>query len=429
MNNNGFAIMRYFRDLGEDAHLLLYKNDGIRTLGYFIPENDTWSFNEWKEYIHRTNVENGPSTLQGSPYWWSWSRRPLYLLRWIVYLFRCESIEQARPMSPDILRIELSGYDAYVGSGLAPAIFRYAGIKLDIFFPYSTGIEFLGEKKLFASFSDKGSYLNRYIDGIAGLQKDGVRAVRYCINAEYSLTKSIFDQIGVAFIPMTVPMVYVEDERVSNNKLPEYLMKIEEEIGSYEFTILMHSRLMWVRQPQYTDDDWSQISKNNDWLIRAFAKYLQKSNVHACLYLLEYGPDVEETKLLCESLNIIEHVRFLPKMSRRDLMKVVSWCDVSSGEFHVDKNFIWGGTGWEALACGKPLLHSFNFEEGLFESIYGYPPPPMLPVKSQEDIVYHLQDMVNNPGKREVIGRCAAEWFNRYNGIGLAKKWLELIER
>ena len=28
MNNNNFALLRYFRDLGFDAHLLLFKNDG-----------------------------------------------------------------------------------------------------------------------------------------------------------------------------------------------------------------------------------------------------------------------------------------------------------------------------------------------------------------------------------------------------------------
>ena len=42
MNNNNFALMRYFRILGADAHLLLYSNDGKGELSHFKPECDTW---------------------------------------------------------------------------------------------------------------------------------------------------------------------------------------------------------------------------------------------------------------------------------------------------------------------------------------------------------------------------------------------------
>ena len=35
---------------------------------------------------------------------------------------------------------------------------------------------------------------------------------------------------------------------------------------------------------------------------------------------------------------------------------------------------IWGGTGWEALASGKPFLQAFHFSDGEFEKLYGYPP-------------------------------------------------------
>lgn len=38
MNNNNFALMRYFRDLGADAHLLLYANDGQGSLSNFRAE-------------------------------------------------------------------------------------------------------------------------------------------------------------------------------------------------------------------------------------------------------------------------------------------------------------------------------------------------------------------------------------------------------
>ena len=58
MNNNGFAIMRYLRDLGVDAHLFLYRNDGIGSLDHFKPENDSFEIDKWNNYIHNSDFDN-----------------------------------------------------------------------------------------------------------------------------------------------------------------------------------------------------------------------------------------------------------------------------------------------------------------------------------------------------------------------------------
>ena len=58
MNNNNFAMMRYFRDLGADAHLLLYSNDGKDSLNHFTPEADTWEIEQWTPFIHQTDIPN-----------------------------------------------------------------------------------------------------------------------------------------------------------------------------------------------------------------------------------------------------------------------------------------------------------------------------------------------------------------------------------
>jgi hypothetical protein len=116
-------------------------------------------------------------------------------------------------------------------------------------------------------------------------------------------------------------------------------------------------------------------------------------------------------------------------MDRRELMLIIPQISVGVGEFYEIPKMIWGGTGWEVLASGKPLLQGFNFEPGEFKENYGYPPPPMLPVRNQEDILGHLLEMADHPDKREVIGQGAKAWFDEYNGIGLAKKWLELLSK
>ncbi len=50
--NNNFSLMRYFRDLGHDAHLFLYSNEGlINENPIHNPEWDTWEIIKWEKYI------------------------------------------------------------------------------------------------------------------------------------------------------------------------------------------------------------------------------------------------------------------------------------------------------------------------------------------------------------------------------------------
>lgn len=51
----------------------------------------------------------------------------------------------------------------------------------------------------------------------------------------------------------------------------------------------------------------------------------------------------------------------------------------------------------------------------------------MLPVRRQADVLRHLLDMAYNGARRDQIGQDAKVWFDRYNGIGLAKQWLDLL--
>ena len=55
MNNNFFSMLRYFRDLGMDATLFLFKNEQA----HFLPKYDTWEIKKWEKYIIRTNLVNG----------------------------------------------------------------------------------------------------------------------------------------------------------------------------------------------------------------------------------------------------------------------------------------------------------------------------------------------------------------------------------
>lgn len=422
MNNNNFALMRYFRDLGADAHLLLYTNDGKGSLSHFRPEADTWDIGKWAPYIHQTDIPNAPIAAFEIPYSWLLSLSSLIK----------STLGQHNQNVPSVSKGQIchaySGYDHLVASGISPATLYRTGIPLDIFYPYSCGVEFLRTEEFVVRFAGRFG-LNRFIfNRVAQYQIEGIRLAKKVFNAEMGITHDVLCDIGVAPLKLAIPMVYGQ-EQFSKEPPTKALRDILLAISNSEFTVLHHSRLKWKNPGHYSKDAWVNENKNNDWLLRAFAELVKnRPSIKAQLLIVEYGPDIVATKQLATKLAIDCYITWLPKMERRELMWLLSRISVGVGEFYNVPRMIWGGTGWETLASAKPLLQGFNFKEDEFEQIFGYPPPPMLPVRKQDDILQHLLDMADQPQKLTKIGQAAKVWFNQYNGIGLAKQWLELLK-
>ena len=127
MNNNNFSIMRYLRDLGIDAHLILMKNDYTKSQAHFIPENDTWEIEKWKSYIHYLNYYD-----------------------WEGILFR----------SGKSIKNDFKEYDILIGSGYIPVLLSKAKVYLDIFYPYTTGVEGVTDAFI-AKVTDLNSFVNK----------------------------------------------------------------------------------------------------------------------------------------------------------------------------------------------------------------------------------------------------------------------------
>ena len=102
MNNNGFALVRFLRDRGIDAELLLFDN----TFDHFHPAADTYDL----DYMAFTRQLSWGSSVR----------------------FLSTSAEQ--------IRRDLQSYDVLIGCGLAPAYCEKAGRVLDVFVPYGEDI-------------------------------------------------------------------------------------------------------------------------------------------------------------------------------------------------------------------------------------------------------------------------------------------------
>jgi glycosyltransferase involved in cell wall biosynthesis len=422
MNNNNFAMMRYFRDLGADAHLLLYSNDGTGALSHFRPEDDTSTMEQWLPFIHQTKIPNSSVSALAFPQSAVYS---LYSQLKKMFALQDESVCF---VSDDYIKQCVSEYDLILCTGIAPAFLHRANRKVDVYYPYSVGVEFLDSPD-FARVALRGWGGRRLVaKSVRAAQAAGIAASRYVLNAELGLTLKALKGIGVKPINMPIPMVYNRESAPSeppNSTLATALKRINQS----NFSVLSHSRIMWQKPDSYTNEEWLAYNKNTNWLVHSFSQlHKERPSLRATLLFLEYGPDVEATKELCCKLQIEKQVIWLPKMGRKEIMWLLQHVHVSSGEFCEIPNTIWGGTGWEALASGRPLLQGFKFDEGEFEHAFGYASPPMLPVQNPTDLLSNMLRIADNPEQGRKMGREAKEWFDQYNGIGLAKKWLDLLE-
>ena len=419
MNNNSFALMRYFRDLGADAHLLLNSNDGANSLSHFTPEADTWHLKNWAPFIHETGIPNAPVAALDFPLSIPFS------LRSCIFRMKGNGARYDGAVTRKQINRAYHNYDRLIGSGIAPATLDRVGKALNIFYPYAMGVEFLD------SYEDT---YRRRLKSPAALVSSAVRkkqlkglmrtATVFSFDAE--ITGKILEQEGIKPVQQTMPMVY-NREPMPAMPPTETLALAYSQLKNSDFSMLHHARLHWSKKETMPQEEHWLSNKNNDKFIVAFAKLVEvRRQLRPRLFIVEYGPDVERTKALVNELSIEDRVTWLPKMARRELLWLLSRVSIGVGEFYEVPRMIWGGTGWEALATGTSLLQSFLFETGEFEQIYGVPAPPLLGVSSANDLLEKMLLAADDPNFVSKLGDKAQRWYDTHNGIKLAQKWLDL---
>ena len=415
MNNNNFSLLRYFRDAGVDAHLLLYSNDGKASCSHFKPQDDTFNYSFWKPYIHRTSLYNGAEQALPSL---------LFLIFYSLNKIRSIILRKQnyiRYISKNYLRKLLDSYDGIITSGYALSIISKIGVNVDIYYPYATGIE--GIRRYKAMSSD--NIISRLIFEYGRkTQIRSLKCAKNIFNADMGQTKLAFNSLNIPFYKIPVPMVYRESFPKEN--LDSNYNNIRNILQGSDFSIMMHSRLAWKTD---TCIKHKVDSKNNHWLIHAFKSVLQQfPGKVSKLVILEYGPDIKATKELVNKLNLSNHTIWLKQTSRKNLMWLLQYVSLGVGEFQSAPGTIWGGTGWEVLCMGKPLLQRFLFEDGEFEKIFGFPEPPILKVRTRCDIKKHLISAITTPTILSSKSQASYTWFNHYNGKKLANEWLKYLK-
>src|SRR5659263_494855 len=182
MNNNFFSLMRYFRDLGHDAVLFLYREDGTGANKHFIPENDSWSYNKWKPYIIHTRITNG-----------KFHR----LLNIFIHRRKYKKY--------------LESFDFILGCGFSPGLCNILNKKLDLFLPYSFAGEYTGKNYKTDSYLRNLKYRSVNKIQITGLRKN-TRYIGILDFSEENLINYRRNGLMDKIISTSIPMVYLEND-------------------------------------------------------------------------------------------------------------------------------------------------------------------------------------------------------------------------
>lgn len=385
MNNNFFSFARYLRDLGQDAHLFIMPNMDK----HFLPENDTFMDLSTVDWIHT----------------WPFSVPKDW------YFFCMFGKEKIRKL--------LSGYDLIVACGYALSYLAKANITVDVAIPYGSDIYDLTKYRQLCFAPTKLVQLLKdvTINQLVPYQIKAFQDAKVVVfntedNEEFKVLK---DDFGVQTQDLGIPMIYLEQRQACQSY---------QWLKSHDFVLMSHARHFW--SVEQTKGKFSSDIKNNDRLIRAFAKFIKQTNfAKPILILFEYGPDVENSKSLIRELGIEAQVHWMNIMPRKEILNLLEYVHLGADQFLKGLCGI-GGVVLEFFAKGVPVLTYGN--GGIQNKKSFYHNAPIIEVLTETEILSALLEYEQDPQKYQALSKASLDWFNKKVGVNLVKNYLALFE-
>lgn len=364
MNNNHFAIIRFLRDRGVDADLLLFVNE----FKHFHPSSDTYDLS----YLTFTRQLSWGSSIS----------------------FLGTSRTQ--------IQKDLAPYDVLIGCGLAPAFCEKAGRHLDIFVPYGGDIwgktfyRLVSPHRL-PSYWSAVFYQRR---GIPNSRIVHLSVANPIYEKQYETYKGRSERWAEG-VPMVHSPTYASEHLYAMANRTHFSHEFKRLRDQYDLMVVWHARHYWKCSAEDAN------AKGTDKLLRGWALFRKKSpTVRAVLITLEYGKDVIHSKALIEELGISDSVVWLPKMLRKDIMIGLNLADIVCAEF--EKSWMTSGVLYEALVLGKPILawRDDDYYRSQCPNIY-----PILNARDPESIAARLAEYLANPEACKRMGEQGRQWY------------------
>lgn len=384
-NNFNLSIVRYLRDKGVDAHLLLL-NEPL----HFTPVSDCYD-STYEEYCSELD--------------WNWRDPRIFL----------QSGKMQR---------QLEKFNKTAGINFAPAYSALARRPLDLFIP--AGSDIYRCPFQFYLQSTKYKRPRDYYYAIwARLQRRGIKEAGHILFDETN--EDLEEKIACLDIEhkrtrLNPPFLYypqyegaLGDENLKKSIYYEQFATLRDK---YDFIVVQHSRQDWKNSQMIF------YYKGNEKLIHAFAKLIQtRRDCRSLLVLFDYGQDVPATKTLCKELKIEEHVFWIPISFRKDLMTIIHFSDMGVGELG-DVSWLSYATVYEILCMKKPFV-GFRTDElysDRYDSLY-----PMCNAQSSEEVLGHFNDYLDRPEYYRTMGKAGFDWFVEYATEKPLKKMMEIL--
>jgi glycosyltransferase involved in cell wall biosynthesis len=389
MNHIFFSLVRFLRDRGVRADLLLSDDEHA----HFHPSCDTFD-EDYKSYTRRLSWGSATS-------YFSVSRRTV-----------------ARDLVP---------YDIVVGCGFVPAFCHAIGRPLDFFVPYGADVE------IYPFGVSKGHWLKRYPGRYIGkAQRRGIeRAERVYFTDFFAPSRRALERLGVRFERRAcTPIYFPLYERIQDSRLREQLTwasRFDEVRSRYRFLVFSPTRQYW----KFSHRIGYGEGKGNDVLIRGFAHYVDgagRRDVGLILFAYGRDEDVTASKRLCGELGVADIVHWFPTMARREVMYGASLCDVGADQFPgQEQSGAFGGTTVELMSLGKPVFGQLFYTAEEFRERSGFSMPPLLNVKSPQELATILGQLVDCPARVADLGRHSSQWVRDWYGWSVVDHYVSEI--
>jgi hypothetical protein len=369
MNNVGFVLMRYLNYNGINTDLLLTE-PGSK---HFMPEADSFK-DEWKSNIKYIG----------------WNERNYY------------------NVSKKEIQEVLKPYDFIIGTDYSPMYCAKGGRQMDLFIPQGADIFYTPFIK-FPLFPKTKWEIYQWM--VSKKQRKAIEDVRY-ISFAYTndINESLINQLDLKGKRYNLPSPILYMPQYEGNDFLKFrndnffYKRIESLKNKYDLVIFHHSSHQW-KNPFY-----NLSYKGNEKIISGFAETIKNyEGKKMALVMFEYGPDVMHSKELIKQLGIEEHVYWFETMFRKDIVTGLSIVDLGVGE--VGHSWLIYGVVAEFFAFSRPVMHHRKDElyNTQYKDLY-----PMYSACKKEEVIHHLQALINSPDQFKETGISAKEWYMRY---------------
>lgn len=154
--------------------------------------------------------------------------------------------------------------------------------------------------------------------------------------------------------------------------------------------------------------DWRE--KGTDKILHAFAQLRETINARVVLLTASWGRDIHTARDYIKNEGLDSEVIWMEPMPRTMLVDYYRAADVVLDQFTLGT---YGGKALlEAMACGKPVITSFNHQihTWCFTEM-----PPVCSASHEGEIYYWLMNLISDPQSRQEYGRRCRQWIEKYN--------------